>query len=127
MALPADVAISGLEAAERGVNLGNGPQVSKDGKTFLNIMDPDMEGKWETELFALNLDPLEGTKVETCEDECREKMKAKRENCVLVRKRVQAALKKMGCDSVVSAPKKRKEKETTYKKTKTTKAKKPCR
>ena len=81
----------------------------QEGSVFFPIDDPDYYGKWGNTDLSMKLPELDMTdKPITCEDVCIAKAKLRRENCRLLRKRVEAALKKQGCPSkVLPLPEKR--------------------
>lgn len=85
--------------AEKPPNNGEGEN------QFFNIDDPNFAGKWGGEpgkVLSLDLPPLKPDIQDPCMSNCALKAKARETNCAQLRARVELALEKAGCPSIVS-------------------------
>lgn len=72
---------------------------------YFNIDDPAYAGKWGGEdgkVLQLDLPPIKPDLTDPCMSGCALKAKAREQNCAQLRARVELALEKAGCPSIVS-------------------------
>lgn len=85
--------------AEKPPNNGTGEN------QYFNIDDPAFAGKWAGEtgkVLSLDLPPLKPDLTDPCMSGCALKAKLRETNCAQLRARVEIALEKAGCPSIVS-------------------------